>query len=63
MFYLELVFTMDLKGFPNGFSGLQTAQKSWSFRFKEESNGAVVLKSTAYIVFSLWNESSYIFSL
>ena len=35
-FGVELVFSMDLKGFQNCFSGLQPAQKSWSFRFKDQ---------------------------
>ena len=37
MCYLEQVFSIDLKSFPNHISWLQPAKKLWSFWFKEQT--------------------------
>ena len=51
MHYLELVFTMDLKGFLNCFPGLQPAQKSRSLCFKEPSTRSLSTLSHKLHVF------------
>jgi hypothetical protein len=53
MCYLELVFAMDLKASKIVVLGSSLLKTHGAFVLKSKSNGAVISKSTAYVVLSL----------
>jgi hypothetical protein len=59
MCYLELVFTMNLKGFQNYLSGLQPARKSWSFCMFAKS--VLVFFCLVSFLFCVFSISSFFF--